>query len=75
MSLMTLLRTGFVAMMEGAARSTGLSYLSLEPYDRFWAGVRDLYSPFESGMKSGSGSMTRQPYYVICCCNVWCAVE
>eukprot|EP01036_Dinobryon_divergens_P026089 gene26088-34697_t len=45
---------GFVAMMEGASRSTGLSYLSLEPYDRFWAGVRDLYSPFESGMKSGT---------------------
>jgi len=45
---------GFVAMLEGAPRSTGLSYLALEPYDVHWAAVRELYSPFESGMKSGS---------------------
>ena len=47
--------TGFVAMMEGSVKSTGLSYLALEPYDFYWGRIRDLYSPFESGMKSGTG--------------------
>jgi len=44
----------FVAMMEGAHNETGLNFLDLEPYDMYWARVRDMYSPFESGMKSGS---------------------
>lgn len=44
----------FVAMMEGAENDTGINYLDLEPYDMYWARVRDMYSPFESGMKSGS---------------------
>eukprot|EP01036_Dinobryon_divergens_P037652 gene37652-49303_t len=44
----------FVAMMAGAPRDTGMNYLALEPYDMFWSKVRDMYSPFESGMKSGS---------------------
>ena len=29
-------------------------YLNLQPYDIYWSRVRDLYVPFESGMKSGS---------------------
>merc|ERR1712196_634983 len=44
----------FIAMMEGSPRATGLKFLDLEPYDMYWAKVRDMYSPFESGMKSGS---------------------
>jgi pyruvate carboxylase len=44
----------FVAMMQGAPNDTGINFLSLEPYDMYWARVRDMYSPFESGMKSGS---------------------
>lgn len=44
----------FVAMMEGAPNDTGINYLNLEVYDMYWAKVRDMYSPFESGMKSGS---------------------
>ena len=44
----------FVAMMRGAPNDTGIDYLSLEPYDMYWAKVRDMYSPFESGMKSGT---------------------
>lgn len=44
----------FVAMMEGADNDTGFNYLNLEPYDMYWARVRDMYVPFESGMKSGS---------------------
>lgn len=44
----------FVAMMDGAPNGTGLDFLALEPYDSYWMRVRDMYSPFESGMKSGS---------------------
>ena len=44
----------FVAMMEGAPNDTGIKYMDLEPYDMYWARVRDMYSPFESGMKAGT---------------------
>jgi len=44
----------FVAMMEGAVNDTGFRYMDLEPYDMYWSRVRDIYCPFESGMKSGS---------------------
>lgn len=32
----------------------GTGYLGLEPYDVYWSRVRDMYSPFENGMKSGT---------------------
>jgi acetyl-CoA carboxylase carboxyl transferase alpha subunit len=44
----------FLASMAGHERSPGMDYLSLEPYDIYWAKVRDMYSPFESGMLSGT---------------------
>jgi len=44
----------FVAMMQGADNEPAMNYLNLEPYDMYWARVRDMYSPFESGMKSGT---------------------
>jgi acetyl-CoA carboxylase carboxyl transferase alpha subunit len=45
----------FLAMMQGdTTRDPQIDYMSLEPYDLFWAGVRDQYVPFESGMKSGT---------------------
>jgi len=44
----------FVAMMQGADNEPAMNYLNLEPYDVYWARVRDMYSPFESGMKSGT---------------------
>jgi pyruvate carboxylase len=44
----------FVASLAGAARDPGIDYLSLEPLDMHWSRVRDLYEPFECGMKSGS---------------------
>lgn len=45
----------FLAMMQGAAqRDPQIDYMSLEPYDLYWAGIRDHYVPFESGMKSGT---------------------
>jgi pyruvate carboxylase len=44
----------FLAMTEGGNRDPGITFMSLEPYDLFWAGIRDQYLPFESGMKSGT---------------------
>lgn len=44
----------FVAMMEGAPNDTRITYMDLEPYDMYWGQVRDIYAPFESGMKSGT---------------------
>lgn len=44
----------FLAMMQGASNETGINYLNIEPYDLYWAGIREQYSPFESGMKSGT---------------------
>lgn len=32
----------------------GTGYLGLEPYDVYWSRVRDMYTPFENGMKSGT---------------------
>lgn len=32
----------------------GTGYLGLEPYDIYWGRVRDMYAPFENGMKSGT---------------------
>lgn len=32
----------------------GTGYLGLEPYDVYWSRVRDMYLPFENGMKSGT---------------------
>lgn len=44
----------FLAMTEGAVRDPKINYMAMEPYDLFWAGIRENYSPFESGMKSGT---------------------
>merc|ERR1712193_532446 len=33
-------------------RPTGINYKNLEKLDAYWAFVRDMYSPFESGMKA-----------------------
>ena len=44
----------FVASMAGLHNATGLDFMKLEPYDMYWSRVREMYSPFESGMKSGT---------------------
>lgn len=44
----------FLAMTQGHERDPKVDYMSIEPYDLYWAGIRDHYSPFESGMKSGT---------------------
>lgn len=46
---------GFLASTEGSdVAPEGRGYLGLEPYDVYWSRVRDMYSPFENGMKSGT---------------------
>lgn len=44
----------FLAAMQGDARDPEIDYLKLEPLDMFWSRVRDMYSPFEAGMKAGT---------------------
>ncbi len=45
----------FCAAMEGCGeRDPGIDYLALQPLVRYWAKVRDMYSPFESGMLAGT---------------------
>lgn len=46
---------GFLASTEGSDMAPeGTGYLGLEPYDIYWGRVRDMYAPFENGMKSGT---------------------
>lgn len=46
---------GFLASTEGSdIAPEGTGYLGLEPYDVYWSRVRDMYGPFENGMKSGT---------------------
>jgi acetyl-CoA carboxylase carboxyl transferase alpha subunit len=42
----------FVATRAGMPRDPQIDYKLLEPLDQYWAFVRDMYSPFESGMKA-----------------------
>jgi len=42
----------FVATRAGMPRDPKIDYKTLEPLDQYWAFVRDMYSPFESGMKA-----------------------
>mmetsp|Transcript_97216 Transcript_97216/g.278282 ORF Transcript_97216/g.278282 Transcript_97216/m.278282 type:complete len:480 (+) Transcript_97216:560-1999(+) len=44
----------FCASMAGDPRDTGIDFMTLEPYDMYWMRVRDMYGPFENGMKSGT---------------------
>lgn len=40
--------------MAGSARDPGIDYLSLQPLVQYWAKIREMYRPFESGMLSGA---------------------
>ena len=51
----------------------GTGYLGLEPYDVYWSRVRDMYTPFENGMKSGTARVfdhqipgKRTTWYLVC---------
>ena len=44
----------FCASLVGHPRDPKIDYLKLEPLDMHWGKIRELYAPFECGMKSGS---------------------
>ncbi|MEM6797080.1 MAG: pyruvate carboxylase, partial [Acidobacteriota bacterium] len=46
-----------VAALEGADRETGIDLQRVESLNGYWEQVRGLYSPFESGLKSGSADV------------------
>ena len=46
-----------VAALEGSARDPGLTAAQLQPYSRYWEGVRRFYSPFEADIRSGTSDV------------------
>ena len=48
-----------VAALEGSERDTGISVGRLQPFSRYWEGVRHYYSPFEAEMRSGTSDVYR----------------
>ena len=55
----------FVACTEGAAYDTGIDYLTLELYDNYWARVRAMYAPFESGVYTHTYDTTMLSTYCV----------
>jgi pyruvate carboxylase len=48
-----------VAALEGGERSPGLTVERLQPFSRYWEGVRRFYSPFEADIRSGTSDVYR----------------
>jgi pyruvate carboxylase len=46
-----------VAALEGTARDPGLTAARLQPYSRYWEGVRQFYSPFEADIRAGTSDV------------------
>ncbi len=46
-----------VAALRGTSRDTGLSLDKLQGLEDYWEQARQLYAPFESGLKSGSADV------------------
>ncbi|MCA8959801.1 MAG: pyruvate carboxylase, partial [Planctomycetes bacterium] len=46
-----------VAALHGAERDTGIRRRDLAPLEEYWERVREVYAPFESGLKSGSSDV------------------
>lgn len=44
----------FLASVQGTPRDPKIPYMALENLDRYYGLLRELYEPFESGMKSGT---------------------
>ncbi|MGH7174972.1 MAG: pyruvate carboxylase, partial [Minisyncoccia bacterium] len=51
--------SAIVAMTDNTPRATGLSLDALNDLDPYWAAVRELYSPFESGLPAPTGRVYR----------------
>ncbi|MGE5385960.1 MAG: pyruvate carboxylase [Betaproteobacteria bacterium] len=48
-----------VAMLEGTERSPGFDAQRLQPFSRYWEGVRPFYAPFEPEIRSGTSDVYR----------------
>lgn len=46
-----------VAALEGTPRATGLDLEAMQSISTYWEEARQLYAPFESGLKSGSADV------------------
>ena len=46
-----------VAALEGSQRDPGLTVAQLQPFSRYWEGVRQFYSPFEAEIRSGTSDV------------------
>jgi len=47
--------TAIVAATDHTPRATGLSAQALDELEPYWEAVRNLYAPFESGLRSPTG--------------------
>ncbi|NJA88264.1 pyruvate carboxylase [Rhodocyclus tenuis] len=48
-----------VAALEGDPRSPGFTAQKLQPFARYWEGVRRYYAPFEADIRSGTSDVYR----------------
>jgi pyruvate carboxylase len=48
-----------VAALEGSERSPELTVERMQPFSRYWEGVRRFYSPFEADMRAGTSDVYR----------------
>ena len=46
-----------LASLEGGPRDPKINHLTLSPIVKYWANVRELYEPFESGMRCGNAKV------------------
>ncbi|MBI5921819.1 MAG: pyruvate carboxylase [Betaproteobacteria bacterium] len=46
-----------VAALEGSKRDPGLTAAQLQPFSRYWEGVRHFYAPFEADIRAGTSDV------------------
>ncbi len=51
--------SALVAALEHTERSTGLELAALSALEPYWEAVRDLYAPFEAGLRAPTGTVYR----------------
>ena len=51
--------SALVAATDNTDRATGLSLAALSAMEPFWEAVRDLYAPFEAGLRAPTGTVYR----------------
>jgi pyruvate carboxylase len=48
-----------IATLEGSERDPGIALDRIQPFARYWEGVRRFYAPFEAEMRSGTSDVYR----------------